>query len=222
MQIINIFSNPITITRKSGFFSRKHRDHTTRTPSDTRNNDITFSSNPIRLKRSPFLSSTPAPSAASVPLSQRQPNLLKCVVAYPDFWSTFIPQCMRLFVTMVPNVKDCFDLSTFRVPTIKDTITKFKCDYSLPQYPELTRSSDKFKERFCTNTSKWTTLIGKLDPLSSASHDDKKINLTDLLELLYMRNRHLLKDPSVEQIIDKSVTDEQHKLMSHLFQKFKG
>lgn len=207
-------SNPIT--RKSGSLAYRFRPrHTTHTPSD----NIPFSSNPIRERRRSILSFTQRPSAPSAdptPLSQRQPNLLKCVVAYPDFWSTFIPQCMQLYVSVAPNVGDFFDLSTFCVPiTIKQTITAFKHSrtYSLPKYHELTESSKQFKTKFCEDKSEWTTLINTLKPLPNSSYDKNKINLTDLLQLLHMRYRHLLKDPSVEQITDPSVTDEQHKLM---------
>ena len=164
----------------------------------------------------PTTSIIPPATAKGLPnRSQRQPNLLKCVLAYPVFWSTFIPQCVRLLALVQTDLKVVYDLSTFdNTEQIRLDIDALKQDkqINIPHYNTLKDCDISFTRRFCEDTkSKWTARINSLRMLDKHDDSDKttKINLSDLLELLYIRYKHSLPESLV--VYDKSVTVEQKK-----------
>ena len=147
--------------------------------------------------------------------SQRRPNLLKSIVAYTVFWSTFIPQCAKLLLSVDNRIKDFFDLSTFGVPeSVKRTIDEFKERHSLnSSYTELITCDRELMTKFCQDTSDWTNRIKSIEETFPASADNL-INLDDLLELLYIRFQYTLSEPPTHS--NASVTIEQKVLMTEL------
>ena len=139
------------------------------------------------------------------------------------FWSTFIPQCVRLLALVQTDLKVVYDLSTFdNTEQIRLDIDALKQDkqINIPHYNTLKDCDISFTRRFCKDTkSKWTARINSLRMLDKHDDSDKttKINLSDLLELLYIRYKHSL--PESLLVYDKSVTVEQKKLMESFIPK---
>ena len=180
-----------------------------------------WSSKPLKRVYRPrlFVGSQISEKNTSVDATRRRPNLLKSIVAYTVFWSTFIPQCAKLLLSVDDRIKDFFDLSTFLESTsVKSTIDIFKNGHSkLGAYTALESCDQDLTNTFCQDTSQWTNRINTITETSPGSANKTLINLDDLLTLLYIRFQHTLSEPRENS--DQSVIHEQKELMKQLIER---